>query len=776
MVVHNYRLIWRVLLIAIFLATGTFQTSAIARVKNINGSLAKPMARPEQSTNVHNVGTIWNMVTNYGQYGDPNSVSPSMEWPGGSEAYYLWEGRFWAGGIVNGEKLVSHADYGNYEWYPKDGSTFDWEPNDSKSIQDGVVEYDDLYGIAGHTPMGIEVYERSLAWSMGDYDDFIAYEYEVRNVSENVIDGFFVSWVYDCDVAQLADPSEPHLDDLVDYDGWDGPESDKDLVDVVDPMDLDGDDATGYDEWGWPYGFPHNSSGQPTNPNYDASLAEPDGFYDAWQVLLDSEGPILRWQASVTDLERVAGEIAVVDGDTLKGYLLPRNSSYMYDDDYAQSPENDIGERGGSQPIPGFIGGRILYSDIINQTDVFPYRTTEEDTFMRPYAHQWWNWESDPGDDIEKYDYMSANHSASTQLGKHYYFLPNPFEVNAPVFDYRFLLSTGPFNQFAPGEVLRFVMVAAVGNGLQGMRQNLDFAMKAYYEGSKENPDNPDEVSDPYHPADWQWGRHWVLPIPPVVPGLVYSPATDGAAIELSWDNLPELTIDAMLNSIDFEGYKIYRSLYNASSWEMIYACDNREEPVLVKDSDGNIINELDSNGDPILVDLPAITHTYRDEGGTFLGREISTPVYGLQYFYAVVAYDPDKAGLPSQESSKSNYLTNEKGAPLAVVPRYAPVPDDMQNIKVVPNPYKGTALFESRYEDKIMFTNLPPACKISIFTLAGDLVDTIYHGDGYGDELWSLISRNQQKVVSGLYIYVVERDTPGHDYDKFIGKFVIIR
>lgn len=448
----------------------------------------------------------------------------------------------------------------------------------------------------------------------------------------------------------------------------------------------------------------------------------------------------------------------------MRGYLISRNTSYMYDDDYVQSPDGDIGERGGSQPIPGFIGGRLIYSDIIHQHDTFPYNTTAEDTFLRPYAHQWWNWESDPGDDIQKYDYMSAQHSASTQMGRHYYFLPNPFEINAPVFDYRFLLSTGPFDNFNPGDVLHFVMVSAVGNGLQGMRENLDFAMQAYYEGSQ---------GDPYHPTSWHDDTHWVLPIPPVIPGLVYSPSITGAAIDLSWDDLAETTVDAMLGTLDFEGYKIYRAMYRPEKWEMIFACDNRSEPVILKDGDGNIMN-------PVPVDLPDITHTFKDEGGTFMGREISVPIYGLRYYYVVVAYDPDKpatAARPemlSQESAKSNYKKTAAGAADPVIPRYAPVPDDMSKIKVVPNPYKGTALFESRYEDKIMFTNLPPASKISIYSLAGDLVDTIYHDEGYGDVLWDLISRNEQKVVSGLYIYVVERNVPA--YDKFIGKFVIIR
>lgn len=786
------------LLMMAFAGDGTILAKANKSVKQQQDkSLQKPTARPARAGKVHNVGTLWNTVSNFGRYGEPDQATPSMEWPGGSGAHYLWEGRFWVGGIVDGEMLVSHADYGNHEWYPKEGSTFYLGPG--KSIQDHYVIFDDLEKIAGHIPMGIEVRERGLSWSMGDYDDFIVYEYEIENVGDKVIEDFYIAEVYDCDVCPVADPSDPHIDDLVDFEGWDGDETDNDILDLVDPMDLDGDGETGYDEWGWPYALPMSKSGVPTNPNYDPSKVEPDGFWDEWQVLLDPDGPEIHWQTDTNPAGAPAGSPAVVNGETLHGYLIPRGASYMFDGDNPQTPEVDIGERDGTQPIPGFIFGRLIYSDIVNEEEVFPYRTTEADTFMRPYAHQWWNWESDPGDDIEKYQYMTATHDASTQFGRHYYFLPLPFDVQAPVFDYRFLLSTGPFKKMEPGEVIRFVFAAGVGKGFQGMRENMDNAMKAYYKGSvRSNPYKPSAMN----PNDPDGDIHWVLPIPPPIPNLTYTPLNEGA--RLAWDDLAETAIDAMIGAPDFEGYKIYRSLYNTGNWEMVAAFDNIVGPVLVKNTEGEVINakkNLDSGeviayGEPgyaelenfeyIKEDLPPVVHTYDDYGGVFLGRKIPRPINGLLYYYAVVAYDPYKPAhgqtpeMLSQESAKSNYMKNpESGAPLPVIPTMLyteQVVSDLQlsKIKVVPNPYRGTALFESRYEDKIRFTNLPPACKISIFTLTGDLVDTIYHNDGTDAELWNLISRNTQKAVSGLYLYVVETEQPS--YEKFIGKFVIIR
>ncbi len=778
--------------LVLFLAVAVAGPVSAADKRPAVKSLAKPAARPAKDFRVHNVGTLWNMVTNYGGYGDPNSSVPSMEWPGGSEAYYLWEGRFWVGAIIDGEKLCSHADYGNYEFYPSEGTDFEFGPG--KSIQDHYVIYDDMFGQAGHTPLGIEVRERGLSWSMGDYDDFIIYEYEIVNIGDKTLNGVYLGWIYDNDICQIADPSDPHIDDLVDYDGYDGEDTDTDEVDWVDPLDLDGDGETGYDEWGWPYGFPLMQNNQPTNPNYDASKIEPDGFFDEWTVILDEAAPVLKWQTDKNPAGAAAGDVAVVNGEELHGWLVPRNCSVMFDADYPQSAEIDIGERGSTQPIPGFIGGRLIYSDIIHQDDVFPYLTVPGDTIMRPYAHQWWNWESDPGDDIEKYDYLYAQHSASTQFGKHYNFLPLPFDLNAPTFDYRWLTSTGPFNNFEPGERIRAVYAAGVGHGLQGMRENLDNALIAYYAGSR--------TSNPYNPSAPDDDVHYVLPIPPPIPYLTYTPLDGGA--RLVWDNTAEFAIDAMLGRPDFEGYKVYRSLYDPSNWEMVAAFDNIEGPVLVKNTDGIVINakkdpdtgEAVPYGDPrwaeiddenfIEVDLPDITHQYDDMGGTFLSRKIAKPINGLQYFYAVVAYDPYKAAageqpeMESQESAKSNYMKNPTtGAPQAVIPKMMYTEQVVNNfefneIKVVPNPYRGTALFESRYEDKIRFTNLPPACKISIFTITGDLVETIYHNDGSDAELWDLISRNNQKAVSGLYLYVVEVEQP--EYEKHIGKFVIIR
>jgi hypothetical protein len=87
----------------------------------------------------------------------------------------------------------------------------------------------------------------------------------------------------------------------------------------------------------------------------------------------------------------------------------------------------------------------------------------------------------------------------------------------------------------------------------------------------------------------------------------------------------------------------------------------------------------------------------------------------------------------------------------------------------------------------KVLFVNLPKTKgTIHIYTLAGDLVkDLPFDGNvpadlqfgkdplttGQGSVPWNLISRNGQKIVSGIYLYSVDTDL-----GRQVGKFVVIR
>jgi hypothetical protein len=96
----------------------------------------------------------------------------------------------------------------------------------------------------------------------------------------------------------------------------------------------------------------------------------------------------------------------------------------------------------------------------------------------------------------------------------------------------------------------------------------------------------------------------------------------------------------------------------------------------------------------------------------------------------------------------------------------------------IVPNPLNISATEEVRYvrgntADRIGFLDIPGNCTIRVYTETGELIKTIEHTTGTGDEYWNLTTDSQQVIVSGLYIVRVVNNDSGEDAIK---KFVVIR
>jgi hypothetical protein len=99
---------------------------------------------------------------------------------------------------------------------------------------------------------------------------------------------------------------------------------------------------------------------------------------------------------------------------------------------------------------------------------------------------------------------------------------------------------------------------------------------------------------------------------------------------------------------------------------------------------------------------------------------------------------------------------------------------NELKDIRVVPNPYFGhySATVETvNQPTQITFNRIPEGCTIRIYTLAGDLVVTLYHTDGDGSESWDLQADNGRQVSSGMYIYHVESE-----FGEHLGRFAIIK
>jgi hypothetical protein len=167
----------------------------------------------------------------------------------------------------------------------------------------------------------------------------------------------------------------------------------------------------------------------------------------------------------------------------------------------------------------------------------------------------------------------------------------------------------------------------------------------------------------------------------------------------------------------------------------------------------------------------------------------------GFIYFYSVTA--TDHARLPADNDENIDLPVGEGlgGDPGSSFTHTTPgtVSQTAEeraregvNIYVYPNPATRDALEE--YQElfpngddptgvRVTFTNLPRARNtVSIYTVSGDLVQTIQHDgtNGVGHVSWNLMSRNGQEIVSGVYLYAVQSDDSR--FEDFIGKFVVVR
>ena len=111
-----------------------------------------------------------------------------------------------------------------------------------------------------------------------------------------------------------------------------------------------------------------------------------------------------------------------------------------------------------------------------------------------------------------------------------------------------------------------------------------------------------------------------------------------------------------------------------------------------------------------------------------------------------------------------------------------AAIESEMENIKVVPNPYIATNDLEPVVSNwflnqrrRIMFTHVPAQCTITIFTVSGVFVDDIevMNDQDSGIAYWDVETSEGLEVAAGMYLYHVKSTLTGAEK---IGKFAIIK
>jgi len=233
-----------IVIISILILPSTSSGRARYDISKPSHSVGKTAAdEPYVTIAVHKIGRIGMTISNQGHFGkgfaqgssDPmGGEAPSCTYPYPGQQSYLFAGAFWIGAVVGRDTLVSvGADgwSGTKELWP------DPEPrgrieyrsllsNDPEAIseQDFIAIYTDTVTNPQHVdidsrdgrphiPLGIEVTQRSYAWSYAYAEDFILFDYSIKNISHKTLEKVYMGFYVDGDV-QMGESGEGYDDDI----------------------------------------------------------------------------------------------------------------------------------------------------------------------------------------------------------------------------------------------------------------------------------------------------------------------------------------------------------------------------------------------------------------------------------------------------------------------------------------------------------------------------------------------------------------------------------
>jgi hypothetical protein len=455
------------------------------------------------------------------------------------------------------------------------------------------------------------------------------------------------------------------------------------------------------------------------------------------------------------------------------------------------------------QPIPGGVPANSYVGISLLGTNPFPSGVDSVGNLYERTYYNAWRFRSSSGDqayfsptdDFNSDRYLSRYTRMTQSLPQNKI---DPLRT-APG-NYTTLLSTGPFSTLRPGDTVQvvFAVVCAKKTGSdleqfdrpeqrQALNANLAWAQQTY-NGEDLDADNRLDPGEDLN-GNGKLDRYQ-LPSPPRQPRVRVE--LNGQQVFIYWDKVSaEESIDPISKQKDFEGYRIYRSRPGA---DFLSA-----ENLLLSLS---LIGEFDRSDDSvgyntgfsqILLSSPKIfagdtnKYWYRFPPATSGATHLS----GWQYVYGVSAFDRGDAAnsLPVLESAAST---------IRLVPGSPATSEASVEIGVYPNPYYGRAYWDGKGERnrKIYFYNLPARCTVTIYTIAGDVVAELDHdassyrgedvewfrrfGDqsqlplfAGGEHAWDLISKFDQAISTGLYLFSVKDHETGL---VKTGKFLVVK
>ncbi len=873
--VRMEKFVWAVLAISILFFGSNPAEARTKFTGDMTAGATPPRPQVAAATSelrVHKVGKFWLAVTNYGKFGseslgltDPctRNPAPSGEFPAGTGVNYLFQGALWISAIVDTGALLlpdTLVTVGADGWQQDEDMTPDlpWEtrtirPNglqqgtcifpysvDAVSEQDFIATVSDTTtdpnsippgnGFDGpFRPIGLQIIQKSYAWSFDYSQDFVLFDYVLKNAKTTDINGLYMALYIDADNHNNSVDGQGFQDDIsgfLEYVPSFASPLFNDTLNVAWTGDNDGlsSSSANPDVIGGVF-IPNYS---PTSLAGTRVVRAPGNLtfsFNWWNSQSDANLDWGPWTlaSSIKRPDYFYGVLGTPEGDKNK-YFIMSNGEFDYDQLFACLDQTADGW------LPPHPGGTAIRKDMADGYDTRyllsfgPFNIPAGDSVPLTLAYI-------AGEDfhVRADDFQGVDVCNVTSVNDYYSKLDfNDFAANARwagwVYD----------NPGVDSDTLD-------ANPYKGKYRIVD-GDTVYYEG--------DGIPD------------FTGPPPPTPPVLAF--ATSEGVVDIQWNGrVTETGIDIFSNLADFEGYRVYLSRsgfandyalldsYDLVDYKMyVFNPDTQKWKLRVASLSPDSIVSLFQTDDPCCflagnqctcIPNCGLTGAFGNDPGkwTFANPYNVTGACGdiqvtssvkvqagdklafetqdwNQPLSAVKVYQPQiDSGLlgpgdslyyeysysidglvPSQPvhiavsafdfGNPQTGLSPLETSVLVNSQEIWPVPQagsTAEKVAVWPNPYKITETYLGEDRNlpsgkRIYFMRLPePVCTVRVFTLDGDEVAVI-ENNGPSDQessddviSWNLLSTNSQEVVAGLYVYVVESDAGNQ-----IGKFVIIK
>jgi len=813
--------------------------SKVGNVRPITASKADTLIPNWQET-PHDINLIGMSISNYGLFGNPGADQneiPSLEYPINSGFEYLSYGGIYIGGIKGDDTLVSvtngvgglvselNPDFGGAGAIIQRSTlrhSVDYDTN-AISEQDIVCTYTDTlvdYSFIGidsydnrpHIPLRVAVIQSSYAWSFSYTEDYILVDYQVINLDTIPIDGMTVGVVVSASIHHETTPDAEWFGDLRGFrpavKAPSGSCREDDSITIAWAADNDGNPGS---DGQWLYASPRDVYGL-------CVLETPCGGttvnFNWWIGAYD---PVLDFGPRLKCNNRDFGHgLGYPRGDRNKYYIMTQ-PEIDYDQMFTAIPHVNTG----FMPPP-----KPDYAEAISEgysawflVSTPPCTAMPGDTLRFTIAHV-----MGAGFHVNPLDFQQYFDPYAPYT---YYNLLNfdDLEQNARdaywVFDNPGWDTDGDDNAgrygwdcLCGGERICFPEGETPPDSLTGCCHKEYFTGDGVPDFRTAAPPSPPIVhtTAEFGKVTLRWnGKESESSVDFLTGGNNF----EGYKVYIGEED--RLTDFVLLCTYDRDDYKVYQYNSTLELWEGIataaptdslkslYGTDfdpsqynQPSNPFCTSDgkylyfapqgwNESNLTNRLKIH--KVYPEASPDDAADVTEEGYQRYYEYEYVVDNLQpskpYYFAVTTVSPGSfhQSLPSMESSPLVNAVRDYPLPSsdAVVEKGLPV-------IVFPNPYRtdgGYARdgYENRDRTKraewareIHFANLPPVCKIRIYTLAGDLVQEIDHyypggGPGSQEETWNVISRNTQSITSGIYIWSVRSDQT-----EQLGKLVIIK